>query len=470
MPRACECSRIGRSSDVGAAVTLGAVRQLRDYQEYSIGAWNQNDNRGILAMATGTGKTLTALEAVDRFRRANPHIKLVLFVAPFQHLADQWVDELASRGISALRAYESQARWKAEWARERHKANALRRAMYVVTTYTTLGTETLQSHIAPVAAGTVLVADECHYMGSPRVRAFWDLPVAYRLGLSATPERHFDDAGTRSLIRYFGGIVYSFGMREAIERGFLTPYNYYPEAVELGDEEFEEYRELTTRIGRAMASTSSGSEDDDEAIKRLLQRRSRLLNNAHAKVDWLRQKLVRRTPQTLRYTLVYVGDVLFDEVMAMIGSELQIPSHAFTSRQTRAERAAILKRFQAGELSVLVAMRCLDEGVDVPPTRTAYFLASTSNPREFVQRRGRILRRSPGKRLATIFDSISIPPLGESRARFDPAERAALKSQFSRIQEFGQQAHNAIEADAATFKLRMAADLPAYEPAGGDSV
>lgn len=451
-------------------MTLDAVRKLRDYQEDAIAAWSQNGNRGILAMATGTGKTFTALEAVDRCLEADPAIRLVLIVAPFQHLADQWVTELASHGVKPLRAYESQARWRAEWPRERQKANALRRAMYVVTTYTTLGAETLQAHLAPLAESTLLVADECHYMGSPKVRAFWKLPVPYRLGLSATPERHFDEAGTRSLIAYFGGIVYSFGMREAIEKGFLTPYNYYPEAVELDDEEFEAYRDLTARIGQAMARVASGGEAEDEVLQRLLQRRARLLNNAHAKVDWLRQKLLGSTPEDLRYTLVYVGDILFDEVMAMIGKELQIPSHAFTSRQTRAERATILKRFQAGELSVLVAMKCLDEGVDVPPTRTAYFLASTSNPREFVQRRGRILRRSPGKSLATIFDAIAIPPLGESRSSFDAAERAALRSQFSRIQEFGQQAHNAIEADAATFKLRMAADLPAEEPTGGESV
>lgn len=447
--------------------TESAPRELRRYQREAIAAWEANEGRGILAMATGTGKTFTALETVSRILEAESSVTIVLIVAPFQHLADQWVEELVERGIRPLRAYESTARWQSEWTIERHKSAALKRPMYVITTYTTLGSEALQGKIAEVVNNTILVADECHYLGSPALRSFMSLAVPYRLGLSATPSRHFDESGTQALMRYFGGIVFSFGMPEAIDQGFLTPYDYYPEAVELEPDEFEEYRTLTEKIGRIAGIASGGSGSANEALQRLLQRRARLLNNSRSKVDWLRQKLLLKTAEELRYTLVYVGDILFAEVSEMIGRELQIPAHAFTSEQSRAERARLLERFQSGDLSVLIAMKCLDEGVDVPPTRSAYFLASTSNPREFVQRRGRILRRAPGKDHAEVFDAIAVPPETSSSANIDPAERAALKSQMSRIQEFGQQARNSVEADAATFKLRLHLDLPLVDTTQG---
>jgi len=442
--------------------------QLRDYQQSAINFWRRSNWRGILAMATGTGKTFTALQATAALRQNDPELATILIVAPFQHLADQWSDELQRSAIRPVKAYESSARWLPEWTLELHRARAMRRPMYVITTYATLGTTLLLEKLHPLASNMLVIADECHYLGAEKGQGFIALPVPYRLGLSATPARHFDERGTRRLLDYFGGVVYSFTMHEAIDQGYLTPYRYYPEPVELTYSEFEEYSVLTQKIGAAAAFAEASG--DTEGLERLLHARARLLNNSVAKLDWLRQKLVSRTPNDLRYTLIYVGDILFKSVLEMIGQELQVPVHAFTAAQTRAQRADILKRFETGELSMLVAMRCLDEGVDVPPTRTAYFLASTSNPREFVQRRGRILRRAAGKEYASIHDAIALPPRGTRLSRFDRTEQATVRSQFSRIQEFSRHAQNRHEADSHLFRLRLAADLPLGSETTGEKM
>ena len=435
-------------------------RALRPYQEAAIAAWQANGRRGILAMATGTGKTYTAIVTVERLLETEAGLDLVVVVAPYQHLVDQWADELQVRGVHASRAFEDTARWTAEWRVHRRRDRALGKPSCLLTTYVTLGSKAFREILESEIDRVVFVADECHYLGAPRARQVMDLPIPARLGLSATPERHFDDEGTEALMQFFGGIVFSFGLTDAIGDGFLTPYDYYPEPVALSDEEFEEYRDLTRRLGIAAARAGPDGFGADEREKTLAQKRSRLLNNAEAKVAWLRGKLEARGVTDVRHTLVYVGDRLFDRVLHMIGNQLRIPAHAFTAEQPRRERSQLLQRFDAGELRVLVAMRCLDEGVDVPPTRAAYFLASSSNPREFVQRRGRILRRSPGKERAEIFDAIAVPPRQGLWNTFDRAERAAVRTQFARIREFGQQAHNAVAADRAVLAIRMAADVP----------
>lgn len=440
--------------------TPAPERVLRPYQEAAIAAWRDHGYHGIFAMATGTGKTYTAIVAVERLLAARSDLDLVVIAAPFQHLVDQWADELDSRGVRAFRAFEDTARWLASWGLQRRGDRALGLPTYLLTTYVTLSSEPLLQILSAEVERLVLVADECHYLGARRGQLVMSLAVPARLGLSATPSRHFDEAGTEALLGFFGGIVQTFDLVDAIRAGFLTPYDYFPEAVSLTDAEFDEYRELTRRLSIAAARANAAGTRDDPRVEALARQRSRLLNNAEAKVDWLRAKLAQRDAKTLRHTLVYVGDLLFDTVLDMIGRELGIAAHAFTSEETRRERVELLRRFEAGELSILVAMKCLDEGVDVPPTRSAYFLASSSNPREFVQRRGRILRRSPGKDCAAVYDAIAVPPRSGVWDMFDKAERAAIRTQFSRIREFGQQARNTVAAERAVMALRLAADLP----------
>lgn len=443
-------------------------RTPRAYQQAAIDAWAANNFKGMFAMATGTGKTLTSLLAAERILSVHSGISAVVIAVPFQHLADQWAAEFADTDFRPIRAYKSTAKWQDELAKARIIYRHLGKPIVLITTYTTLASAAFYGSIEANAATTLLIADECHYLGADSCREFLQLPIPYRLGLSATPERHFDDDGTSRLYRYFDRIVFEFGMAAAITEGFLTPYKYFPEFIELTLQEAEEYEDLSDRISKAAARAQGrgANSDEQEALKYLLLKRARIVNNAQNKLQWLYGKFSMRQEEDLAHTLVYTGDELFKPVLSLLGNELGIPVHSFTGAESATKRKELLNQFAEGEIKVLVAMRCLDEGVDVPATRTAYFMASSTNPRQYVQRRGRVLRRAAGKDFAVVHDTIVIPP----RATVDgdeTGERTAFVSQFGRIQEFASLAQNFSEVAQELLEIRLRHDLPFAQGNGG---
>lgn len=442
--------------------TAASTFELRPYQVEAIQRWVDNNGHGLLEMATGTGKTITAIECVNAALRAPTPPKIIVVACPYKHLADQWLRELEIFEFPIIQAYETQSKWGPELYRLQ-VAFELEEAEcgIILTTYDSLVKKRLSEFLENMGSGVMLVADECHHLGS---QSRWDAmnpKFSWRLGLSATPERYFDDYGTKKLLDFFGGVVFEFGLEQAIENGYLTPYEYFPEFVYLNLEETEKYLVLSKRISREIAITD---DEGSTGLERLLQMRARIIQNARAKIPWLLGHLESTAPGEWRHTLVYSGDEIFHEVTYLIGLQLGIRHHEFTAKQSRKDRTSILQRFDKGDLQILSAMKCLDEGIDVPATRTAFFLASSGNPREFVQRRGRILRKSPGKEKAKIFDAIAIPSPeildsisgGEDRK----VMRSALRSQLNRIQEFSELALNRIDAEKEVFKLRIELDLP----------
>lgn len=435
---------------------------LRPYQSSALEAWILNGHQGILEMATGTGKTITALACVEHLLGRESAPNVILVACPFQHLVDQWAEQLSDLSLPIVCAHESASKWRPQLSQALATVRAgVKQAAVVVTTYTTLVSGTLASALRPFASSTIFVADECHYLGSRTARAGMMAEYPFRLGLSATPSRHYDEGGTQAILEYFNGVIYEFGLAKAIEGGYLVPYSYYPELVELTQEETLEFIRLSDQLARAMASNDG---EPHEAAMRIAIKRARVLNNATQKIDWLREKLEAQSASSWEYTLIYAGDKIFQPVTELAGREQGVRIHEFTSRQSRRQRASILKRFAERDLQMLVAMKCLDEGVDVPPTRTAYFLASSGNPREFVQRRGRILRTAPGKSHAVIVDAVAVPAesllaqaVGTSEWR---AARSALRSQVSRISEFASLAENSVQAEAVVFDLSLRYDIP----------
>lgn len=443
---------------------------LREYQVQAVAKWAENGNMGILEMATGTGKTITALACLEHAILDSNRPQIILVACPFQHLVDQWADQLNTLGLPVICAHESSAKWRPQIHRLKTSLElGTVKAGIVVTTYATLTSDALIAALDGTQDQTFFVADECHYLGSPRALAGMHASYPRRLGLSATPSRHYDEGGTEAILRYFNGVVYEFGMEQAISQGFLVPYDYYPEFVELDEEETNEYLTISERLARLAHHDSTSSQ---EIAKRLAIQRARILNNAASKVEWLESHLKAKQSEDWEYTLVYAGDKIFQPVTELVGRELGIRQHEFTSRQSRSERARILDRFATRDLQVLTAMKCLDEGVDVPPTRAAYFLASSGNPREFVQRRGRILRTSIGKSSASIFDAIAVPPASFLNSRQGSAEwkvgRAALRSQLSRLDEFSRLARNRIQAEHTIFQFRLKFDLPLGSEGGSE--
>ena len=431
--------------------------ELRKYQSEAIEAWFENGCRGMWEMATGTGKTITALSALAKLREEKEHL-FVVIACPYQHLVDQWYKEAVRFGFEPILAYKSSASWVNRLNTTLVRYNyGVRDIVFTITTQTTFISETMQKLLSKLKHGAVLVADEVHHLGAERSRKRLTDIFNYRLGLSATPNRWFDESGTTALRTYFGDTVYEFSLNKAIKMGYLCPYYYHPHLVELTDEEFEEYECLTERISKLYHQIESG--EISEALERLLIKRATLLNRAENKLTKLAELLTDKT-DSLHHTLFYCAPGRLTPVLELL-TTLGLRVAKFTAKEPADERREMLKMFTSGHLQALVAMRCLDEGVDIPSTRTAYILASSSNPKEFIQRRGRILRQSPGKEHADIHDLIAVPPMDYRQyptATFR-TERKIIGRELERFNEFAGMALNKFEARDKIWELAKNYDL-----------
>lgn len=452
----------------------------RDYQTEAVEAWVQNEGQGILHMATGTGKTITALLAATELANLQDNQLALIVAAPYQHLVDQWVAELNDFGVTPLRAYQSRSTWTDEVVGQFTEfTTGARDFTTVVTTHDTFSSDHFQEILSRLdGSKTMLIADEVHHLGAPHIKENLPQSVSARLGLSATPYRWYDDEGTEAITNYFSnGIVFEFGLDEAIEAGYLCEYYYVPHVVSLTDEESEEYIALSRAIGKKIGSVSGDIGDadlqDNEQLRQLLFKRARLIGTAENKLARLRSLFQRSSD--IHHTLVYCSDGKIgtesdatkrqlDAVTEMLGKELGYKVHRFTYEEDQKTRERLLHDFEEGELDALVAIRCLDEGVDVPATETAFILASSSNPRQFVQRRGRILRPHPQKDHATIHDFIVAPPsdvrLGDSESIFN-LERRLVQKELERASTFAESAKNHPDADLSSIPTgsRSLADL-----------
>ena len=425
------------------AIDLPPTLKLRDYQQEAIEAWFLNECHGFLEMATGSGKTITALSALVRLVKEKKRL-FILIACPFQHLVEQWDKEASQFGFRSIFAYQSQRTWvdRLNEALIDFNFGSLK-VVCTITTHDTFISDTMQRMLTRLQGDAVLVADEAHHLGATKSRQNLPNLFNHRLGLSATPNRWFDPEGTAALRTYFGETVYEFPLARAIEAGYLCPYSYLPHLVELTEGELYEYEVLTAKIAKLYARKND-DEVTEKLLEALLRQRADLLNKAENKLPMLKQLVVNQS-EPLHHALFYCAPGQIDEVIPMLGHELGLRVHRFTAEESTEERRSLLERFASGSLQGLVAMKCLDEGVDVPGTQSAYILASSSNPREFIQRRGRILRSAPGKAEAKIYDLIAVPSLDteviKASLQFE-TERKILRRELRRFDEFARTAKN----------------------------
>lgn len=428
----------------------------RPYQKEAVEAWLRNRGRGMFKMATGTGKTKTALMAASQLyrtlqQREQPLVVVVL--APLQHLVDQWIEEVETFGVRPIAVYESSARW-IPMLEEQLTSQRLgqRPVIAMVATNKSFAAELFQNALSRINQPLLLIADEAHNLGSAAYRSGLPAKATYRLALSATPERWLDEEGTAALVDFFGPTVFELGLDDAIHMGALCRYRYVPRLVELTPTENELYATLTAQIAQRFAAGDDVSSDADSALGQLLRRRTAVLGHAERKLEAVRMDIASHSHE--HFQLIYCaegrrptepgdpeGPRQTDQVLSMVGNDLRMSAHLYTSDTPRRERPGLMNRFGSGsDLQALVAMRCLDEGVDIPDARTAYLLASSSNPRQFIQRRGRILRPAPGKSMAVIYDYLAVPP-HDASVNFD-VERRLLIRELVRVEEFAKLAEN----------------------------
>ena len=438
----------------------------REYQIAAFENWKSNKQKGLFAMATGTGKTITSLNCLLEIYKKSGCYKALILV-PTITLVEQWEKECAKFNFTnVIKVCSKYSGWQTSLANIRmlELSNPDNKQSYIIIS-------TYASFIRPdnfielnqlPKKRLLLVADEAHNMGGGRiVKRLNDIKYLRRIGLSATPERQFDEDGNIRLMDFFGcdnSYTFEYSMEEAIRKGALCKYYYYPHLVKLTDDEMAEYIELSHRIAKII---NREDEDSKEILKRLLLKRKQIIHKARNKKDVFRNILKEHLDKTgtLKYTLVYVPEgnkpddytadifdsydtIKDDEDTVHLINEYtsivrdlnpHIVVRQFTSESS--DRDAMLKDFANGSIDVLTSMKCLDEGVDVPRSELAIFCASTGNPRQFIQRRGRVLRTHKEKRFAVIHDLVVIPD-----NNFDPScqeiEKNLVSNEIRRVRDF----------------------------------
>ena len=443
--------------------------KLHNYQEDAIDAWAEKDYCGIFDMATGTGKTFTGLGAAARLFKDKKKAAIII-VCPYQHLVEQWVEDILKFNMLPTIGYSAskQTDWKKRLQNDimDFKLGVIKSFCFV-TTNATFSSEFVQTQLNKLGKNTLLIVDEAHNFGATNLRLTLNPKFEYRLALSATLDRHGDAEGTQALYGYFGEKCIEYGLERAIRENKLTPYYYYPCVVYLTENELEKYRDISKRIAKQCHKSKTGKLEITELGKKLLIERARIVAGAFNKVDLLKSLMQDYRDDT--HILVYCGaarnsdfsaDVSESDaegerqivsVSKMLGNELGMKVTHFTSSESAIEREQIKEQFaNADPYQAIVAIKCLDEGVNIPSIKTAFILASSTNPKEYIQRRGRVLRKAPNKPFAKIYDFITLPtPLdyvnGDSEvARLD---LGLIKREIVRMKEFGEISKNPSEAD-----------------------
>lgn len=447
----------------------------RAYQNEAFENWKGNKQKGLFAMATGTGKTITSLNCLLEIYKRNGYYKALILV-PTITLVNQWEKECKKFNFNnVIKVCSKNKDWKSEVANlnlaERLSEKGKSHSYVIISTYASFARENIFLELNSFPKSKLLlIADEAHNMGAGSLK--YKLPqikYARRIGLSATPERQFDEEGNRALLSFFGAeqeYTYNYSMKEAIEKGVLCKYYYYPHLVKLTDSEMESYLELSIKIAKYYSFNKKRLTKNDSILTALLLKRKQIIHKAANKKKIFKQILQHQISEKgdLKYTLVYVpegnqvdedADLFYDrediiedvESLHLIDQYTaivrDIDKHTtvkqFTSSSS--DRDQMIEDFSLGKLDVLTSMKCLDEGVDVPRSEMAVFCASTGNPRQFIQRRGRILRTHEDKHLAIIHDLVVAPEVSADSECYE-LEKNLLSSELRRVKNFSLLSEN----------------------------
>lgn len=442
------------------------------HQGEAVKCWEEGDppETGVVAMATGAGKTLTALICATRSQnRLNGEPFLVVISAPSIPLIMQWCEQVKKFGVVPVAP-----------SMENNTNKALTRLFralrgggthVAIVTNNLLCTPDFQSTVLGKiqsqgrAIPSMLIADEAHTLGAESFIKNKPEFFTRRLALSATPERQYDPDGTEGIFDFFGPQVYQFGLDRAI--GFcLAPYKYYVHACVLNSNELDEFEQLSQRIA---VVAGSGSTDKDSSLQRLLIARRRIVETGYSKVELLREVLTRRGPQDLQHALIYASAKNPEqfESIAKVLTDLKIKWAPVTQKTTSSpgQLERILMSFKKGANQVLLAKKVLDEGVDIPNIREAFIVASSTVEREWIQRRGRVLRIHRNKPWAIVHDFLALPPVDLMRRDGANPLKNIVKTELNRTYTFGAHAQNVAGNDGVHADLERI--LTAYWPDGG---
>ena len=399
-------------------------KELFPHQKEAIKKWFENDKNGIFEMATGTGKTFTSLKALERLYKEDKDI-LTVIACPFSSIINQWEKDIIDMNLGKTYNFYGtvNSNWRSDFDSLKLKIKLginFEKPNIILTTHRTFSMEDFTNRIKDCEIKLCLIVDEMHHVGAKKYNEGILPEYDYKLGLSATPKKYMDYEGTENLIKQFDKIVFKFSMQEALlkinpktGKKFLTPYNYHPIKIDLTDDELKRYENISESIRKSLFAKNK--DDDSDNITSLFRKRRNIINDAENKYDSLRNIL--RKLDHKDHLIVFCSGKQIEKVLNILGDEGVSPKHRFTQSQKAgkkkgemySEKERLLMDFDKGECKALVAIKCLDEGVDVPSADQVIIMSSTTNPAEYIQRRGRVLRRYEGKEKAEIYDLCVIP-------------------------------------------------------------
>lgn len=398
----------------GSGAKSNAPIQLRDYQKEAITAWVNNDYHGFYVMATGTGKTWTAIYSAKELLKKHP--AMVVICAPYKHLVRQWADDVVKTFPDAklIMVSSENPQWEQQINHEviRKKYNP-NNQIIIISTIASFKMDRFMSALRKSKDDKLLIVDEAHRFSDRPEELKNDFK--YMLGLSATPFSGTSAQKGMELMEFFGGQVFNLPIEVALERGFLVPYYYHPIYVYATEDEEGKFRYHTQRILSCFKNNRCINPD---LLVKSLRNRLRVISMAEAKQTQI-DEIINRISERDHF-VVYCGDGrLFDnnsrEELRHIQSVKRVltahgfKSSQFTATENMAVRMELVDAFNKGEISAMAAIRCLDEGINIPSIKSALILSSNDDYREFVQRRGRILRKYNNKAFANIYDVIVLP-------------------------------------------------------------
>ena len=452
--------------------------ELKGHQISAIEKWAGNNFCGLLEMATGTGKTFTAFGCINLIQKSNDRT-VIIIACPQLHLVEQWRSEIrrwndsvkdANKIVltSQITCNSDYPNWGIQFGRLLYDFNVpplgfennIINHIVIFTTHDTLGSSSFTNKFSQIKnAKKFLIIDEVHNITSRFAEKVLLDDFDFRLGLSATPTRHLDDEGTRILNDYFHGIVYTLNLEKAIhELHVLCPYDYFPYYVELTSDEMDTYQSLTGQIAQIEEKKKRGTYRFDPNAFDPYLARAALIANAENKDRVLSDILSTEFNNNLDHTLIYCtnnpspssqkGSPKQLERVKNILTRKGIDSDSVTWEDKTRDRMHILNLMAIGHFDCVTAVGCLDEGVDIPSVTTAIFMASSGNPKQFIQRRGRVLRKSDetGKTSAAIYDILVSPPISNIDPEFNLSQRKLIAKELLRHKEFASIATNRDEA------------------------
>jgi superfamily II DNA or RNA helicase len=438
----------------------------RDYQIEAYQNWIKNSKKGIFAMATGTGKTITSLNCLLNEYKETGSYQAVIIV-PTVALVSQWEKECQKFNFNNVTKVNSKEKWSNDIALINTINHFKETSFIIIITYASFYRNKFQSYFKRLSEKTLIIADEVHNLGTSKLlKILPDIHLQNRIGLSATPNRYYDDSGNKKIEEFFNDkypYTYRFTMKEAMDRDWLSSYTYHPHVVELDSEELKEYIKISLQLMKYFDSATLSYKKSEE-VEKLLMIRKRIIHKAKNKLGVFNRILKTEFKKrgNLNYTLVYVPEGVnpnytqiddyeeTEEDVKLIDDYTRIVSNIdfniFVKQYTAntKSRDELIRDFQEGKVNVLTSMKCLDEGVDVPRSELAIFCASTGNPRQFIQRRGRVLRQHKDKTHAVIHDLVVVPSLSLNDKTFN-MERNLVKKELERVVDFASLALNSME-------------------------